>query len=198
MPTCTPVYGLPYAIGSDRPCDIGDTLCSFANEVEIELDRLDGIVDRVVDTIPMAQVRMTVTTTYGTDPGGATPAVVAFDTVDFDTADMVNLTANPYVIMLPRAGRYIVYFQVFGTTVGAGNTITAYSSSRIAFQSYIDDASTPIYLNGSAEMRYASATTSGVVRDTTNDDVSLMISSAVTAPVITGITFGVYWIGDLP
>lgn len=198
MPTCTPLYGLVYPIGSDRPCDIDVTLCDFAAEVETELSRLDDVVDRVADTIPMAQVRMTVTTTYATDPGGSTPAVVAFDTVDFDTADMVNLTANPYVIMLPRAGRYIIYFQVFGTTIGAGNTITAYSSSRVAFDQYIDDASTPIYLNGSAELRYAPATTSGVVRDISNPDLSFMLSSAVTPPTITGITFGAYWIGDLP
>lgn len=197
MPTCTPVYELPYAIGSDRPCDIGDTLCSFASEVELELDRLDTIVDRVVDTIPMAQVRMTVTTTYATNPGGLTPAVVAFDTVDFDTADMVNLTANPYVIMLPRAGRYIVYGQMFGTTIGVGNSIS-FTAGTVAFAAYLDDASTPIYLNGSAELRYAPTTTLGVVRDISNDDISFLISSPVTPPVVTGVTFGVYWIGDLP
>lgn len=198
MPTCTPLYNLVYPIGSDRPCDIDETLCDFAAVVETELSRLDDVVDRVADTIPMAQVRMTVTTTFATDPGGGTPAVVAFDTVDFDTADMVNLTDNPYVIMLPRAGRYIVYFQVFGTTIGAGNTFTAYSSSRVAFDQYIDDASTPIYLNGAAEFRYAPASVSTAGRDTTSPDVSLMLSSAVTPPTVTSITFGAYWIGDLP
>ena len=197
MPTCTPLYGLPYAIGSDRPCDIGDTLCDFANAVETELSRLDSIVDRTVDTIPMAQVRMTVTTTYPTNPGGGTPAVVAFDTVDVDTADMVNLTANPYVITLPRAGRYIVYAQYFGTTVGTGNQIN-FTAGTVARAEYLDDASTPIYLNASAELRYAPATVTGVVRDTGNPDLTFLLSCAVTPPVATNITFGVYWIGDLP
>lgn len=197
MPTCTPIYGLPYAIGSDRPCDINDTLCGFADAVEAELDRLDGVVDRVADTIPMAQVRMTVTTTFATNPGGGTPAVVAFDTVDFDTDDMVNLAENPYVIMLSRPGRYIVYGQVFGTTIGAGNSIS-FSAARVANDSYIDDASTPIFLNASAELRYVPPAFPGVVNDTPVDDISLTISSAVTPPTITEITFGVYWIGDLP
>lgn len=197
MPTCTPLYNLVYPIGSDRPCDIDETLCDFATGVETELSRLDDVVDRVADTIPMAQVRMTVTTAYATNPGGGTPAVVAFDTVDFDTADMVNLTANPYRITLPRAGRYIVYAQYFGTSVGTGNFIS-FTAGRVAVDSYIDDASTPIYLNASAELRYAPASVSVAGIDTNVAEIQFLLSSAVNPPTATSITFGVYWIGDLP
>jgi hypothetical protein len=193
MATCTPVYGFTYAVGSDAPCDIDDTLCAFAAEVEAELDRIDTVVDRTVDSVPMAQVRMTLTTAYPSNPGGGTPAVVAFDTVDVDTEDMVNLTDDPYTITLPRFGRYLVYANAVGVTVGAGNTVTLNAASTASDQ-YLDDASTPIYLNAAAELRYAA---SGVL-DVTSPALTCTVSCAAASPVFTSITFGAYWLGDLP
>jgi hypothetical protein len=196
MPTCTPIYRLPYAVGSDPPCDIDDTLCAFAEAVEAELDRLDAVVDRAADSVPMAQVRLTVTTLYPANPGGGTPSTIAFDTVDVDTADMVDLTNDPYTILLPRAGRYMVYASAVGTTVGAGNVV-ALNAGTVATDLYLDDASTPIYLNAGAELRYAPVGVA-VVKDVSSPQLNMTISVGAVGPVLTGAVFGVYWIGDLP
>lgn len=187
MPTCTPIYRLPYPIGADPLCEVDTTFCAFATAVETELDRLDAVVDRVADSVPMAQVRQTVTRTYAAN----TTSAVLFDTVDVDTADMVDLSANPFVIQLPRFGRYHVYGQVFGTSVGAGNSLTMRPST--ANDVYLDDGSTPIYSNASASIRYTNVTPS----DTTTGALTLTVL-APTAPTITAVTFGVYWLGDLP
>lgn len=191
MPTCTPVYGLTYAIGSDRPCDIGATLCTFADEVEVELDRLDAIVDRTADSVPMAQVRMTLTTAY---PVGT--STVGFDTVDVDTAGMVDLTDDPYTILLPYGGRYLIYANAIGNTIGVGNTVIL-TAATLSFDMYLDDASTPIYLNTGMELRYAPVGVA-VVKDTSSPALTLTVQCPLAAPVFTSITFGAYWIGDLP
>lgn len=196
MPTCTLFYRFTYAIGTDPPCDIDETLCTFADEVEVELDRLDAIVDRVGDSVPMAQIRLTVPTAYPSNPTGAAPATIAFDTVDIDTANMVNLVDDPYTIRLPRAGRYLVYCNAVGNTIGVGNVITL-TGAGIAFDQWLDDASTPLYLNAGAELRYIPLGTAGV-RDTSNPALTASISVPAVGPTLTSVTFGAYWIGDLP
>jgi hypothetical protein len=200
VPACTVFYRFPYAIGSDRPCDIDDTLCEFANDVETELDRLDDLVDRVDDSVPMAQIRLTISTLYPSNPSGATPSTIAFDTVDWDTADMVNLTADPYTITLPMGGRYMVYAMATGSSVGAGNIVTLAGSGvtgTVLFDQWLDDASTPIYLNSGAELRYAPAGVV-VVKDTFNPALTITVSCPAVGPTLTAVTFGAYWIGDLP
>lgn len=190
MPTCTPVYGLEFPIGSDRPCDVGDTLCEMMGTVEANLTRLDGIVDRVADSVPMAQVRLTVARSQA----AGTTAFVPFDTVDVDTDNMVDLTANPYVITLTRFGRYMVYYYIQGATVGAGNVVTSTSSNQLfgntlALDQYVDDASTPIYLSSRAQLRYVSAA---------NAQRLLSVATPAAATPLTSVTFGIYWLGDLP
>lgn len=190
MSTCTPIYGLEYPIGSDRPCDVGDTFCDMMATVDATLTRLDGIVDRVADSVPMAQVRMTIARSQAA--GGT--SFVPFDTVDVDTDNMVDLTANPYVITLSRFGRYMVYYSVQGATVGVNNIVTAVSSNQLganslAFDQYVDDTSTPIYLSSRAQLRYVS---------TTNAQRLLSIATPGTLTPLTSVTFGIYWLGDLP
>ena len=189
MPTCTPLQMYPYPIGSDAPCNIDETLCAFAAAVEVDLDALDATVDRVVTTIPQAQVRLTIPALLAQDPGGGAPALVPFDTVDVDTGNMVDLTANPYIITLPALGRYHVYAQYQGLTIGTGNTIRA-AAATVAQEQYIDDASSPIFLNMGAEVRYNT--------DITSAQISFTVSAAAVAPTVTAVTFGVYWLGDLP
>jgi hypothetical protein len=188
MPTCTPIYRLPYPIGSDPVCDIHLTFCAFAEAVEVELDRLDALVDRVVDSVPMAQVRQTVTRDYAAGSAQA----VQFDTVDVDTADMVDLTANPFLIQLPRFGRYHIFGQIVGNTLGAGNTITINAAG--ASDTYLDDGSTPIYASASASIRYSNATPF----DTSTGALTFTVAVPAVGPTLTAATFGVYWLGDLP
>lgn len=191
MPTCTLFFSLPYAIGSDAPCDIDDTLCAFAAAVDEQLDIYDAVVDRVSDSVPMAQVRSTVTTLY---PVGR--STVAFDSVDADTANMVDLTADPYTIMLPQGGRYLVYANAIGNTVGTGNVVQL-SINNLVLDNYLDDASTPIYLNTGGSLRYAPVGVA-VVKDTANPDLTLTVGSLTVPVTFTSITFGAYWVGDLP
>lgn len=193
MTTCTPIYGLTYAICSDRPCDIGDTFCQFANEVEAELDRLDAIIDRTVDSIPMAKVRLTEPFSWDNGIGGNANIPIPFDTVDVDTADMVDLTANSTRITLPRFGRYSVSFQiVISSVIPAGDIIGA--TMLDAFDQYLSDASAPAYLNSAANIRY---TNSGSP-DTTTGLLSLVVGNA-SAGIMTfsSATATVYWMGDL-
>lgn len=205
MPTCTPVYGLPYIQGSDRPCDQSDTWCEFATAIDDALTRLDAIVDRTVDTIPQAQVRMTLPRTQPANAGGGTPQFIPFDTVDADTADMVDLTASPFTITLPRHGVYFVYYTVEGTTAGAGvqwrtsarTPANGFAPSQ-ANQFYLDDGSTPVLMASSGLYRYQSPVPAGTTGYTTSDArVVFNVDAATTLP-LTAATFGIYWMRDLP
>lgn len=206
MPTCTPVYGLPYITGSDRPCDQSETWCDFAAAVDAELSRFDDIVDRTIDTVPQAQVRLTVARSQPNNPGGGTPSFVPFDTVDVDTADMVNLTSDPFTILLPRFGIYFVYYTVQGDTTGVGNqwrinarTGTGGSApSAAASQLYLDDGSTPVIMSSSGFYRYQSAVPGSTGAYTTTDPrLVLQVDTPAAAVPLTAVTFGAYWMRDL-
>lgn len=111
MPTCTPIYGLPYILGSDAPCDQSETWCGFAAAVEAELDRLDLIVARTNTVIPMAKVSIS-------EPQ-ALSSTLNFDTVEEDTDDMVNLSESPRFIFAQRTGIYRVRFYTEVGTTGS-------------------------------------------------------------------------------
>lgn len=194
MATCTPVYGLPYAEGDDPPCDIGETLCAFADAVEAELDRLDAVVERTVDTVPIVQLRLTAPFTFTTTTN--TTVTIPFDTIDVDTAEMADLTLSPYQITLPRGGRYLTAFQVEIAAITSGDTVIA-SFSPGAYDQYISDGSTPVYLNGGGELRYA-PTGSGVPVDTTSPIVSFTLSVLSGTFTVNAVTVSMAWIGDLP
>lgn len=205
MPTCTPFYGLPYIIGSDRPCDQSPVWCDFAAAVDAELSRFDEIVDRTIDTIPMAQVRLTLPRTQATNPGGSATILVPFDTVDVDTANMVDLAASPFTITLPRFGVYMVYFTVEGTTAGSNIQwrVSAQhptdSVANVASQNYLDDTSTPIVISSAGMYRYLDPVPAGT-SDYTTADAQLVLSadSASAGLPLTAVTFGAYWLRDLP
>jgi len=115
MPTCTPVYRFTYAICSDRPCDIGDTFCEFATQVEAEMDRLDRVVARTNTTIPMAKISTVTPQLLGPN--------LNFDTVDEDTDNMVDFSESPRFIFPQRTGVYRLRFYVeVGTTGSAGSS----------------------------------------------------------------------------
>lgn len=100
MPATTPIYDLPYQVGTDPPCfgpgtgcDNLETLwCDFAEIVEAQLDENDAIIGRTGTAIPMARI------TYTAQPGepntifpGLFDVQAPFDTVEFDTDNMVQL-----------------------------------------------------------------------------------------------------------
>lgn len=116
--TCTPIYGLPYPTRSSNPCNIGDTLCDFATEVETELDRLDSIVGRTANTIPMVKVASTVSflLTVASDD-----FPVPFDTVEVDTNNMFDGNAANTVITINQSGIYMFRSAVWSNSTGGGN-----------------------------------------------------------------------------
>jgi len=117
MATCTPIYGLAVVECSDRPCDIDGTMCQFAQDVEVELDRLDAIVARTVTTIPQAVVASTESVTYTVVSSGI--FATTFDTVLADTDDMFDATV-PQQILINTPGVYSLSANIWGTTTGAG------------------------------------------------------------------------------
>lgn len=202
MTTCTPLYRLEYAVGSDRPCDIGDTLCDFAATVESNLDRLDDIIDRAVDTIPMAVVRLTTPLLYTPGVDGGTNLAIPFDTVDVDTADMVDLAANPYVITVPFYGRYAASFQITCSGIPNTNTVfygiyNTFSSNIGPVDNYISDGSNPSPGNGSLAFRYAPVFPYDL---TDPPQVVLQATFNFTGTTVTVLDakMSVFWLGDLP
>lgn len=187
MPTCTPIYGLTYPICSDRPCDVGDTFCEMMTQVEVELDRLDDLVNRTVDTIPQFEVSVGAYTFIGTNRN------VAFDTIGVDTDDMVDLTGDPFSFTINTLGRWFFYFRVStnGNNAVQGNipvsVVNVPSLGVITItQDYQDDGTNyPVPIDGSGFYRYPAA----------GAQVKLSVNTAALS--IVSATFGGYWVGDL-
>lgn len=195
MTACTPIYQLPYQTGSDRPCDAPDVWCDFAADVEAQLDTFDAIVDRTVDAIPMAQVRLTAPYTFDSS---LISGPVPFDTVDVDTANMVDLATSPFLITLPRFGRYGASFHLTIATIPVTNSVTAViadgTTFMAPFDTYISDTSIPIPMNGSMSFRY-----DGTPTDVTSGAVNLrLLFPSSPSLIVNSARFNVFWMGDLP
>lgn len=198
MTTCTPVYGFTYATGVDRPCDIDTTLCTFAGEVEAQLDRLDAIVDRVVDSVPMARVRLTIPFTFNNGVGGNRTLSIPFDSVDADTGAMVDLAVNPYTITLPRFGRYMMAFEMQAATVPAADNVSLAIAPRLTFpsDSWISDGSSPMFLNGSGIVYYGPTVPP---YDMQVNQITLNYSFFSAGNItVNSAVMSAYWLGDLP
>jgi len=128
VPATTPIYGLPYQVGTDPPCfgpgtgcdNLESIWCDFASLVETQLDQNDAIVGRTGTAIPMARVRLIPA------PGSASDfflllsnGYLAFDTVVFDTDNMATL---PQGITPQRDGIYHIDASIVvnGDPVEAG------------------------------------------------------------------------------
>lgn len=118
MPAATPVYDLPYQVGTDPPCfgpgtgcdNLESIWCEFAELVEAQLDENDLIIGRTATAIPMAGISVTFPVGQP-DPSGLPPAgvVVPFDTVVFDTDNMTSQSSDGVVVITPRRnGVYLV------------------------------------------------------------------------------------------
>jgi hypothetical protein len=81
-------------------------MCDLASIVESQLLLIDSTISRTTTAIPLASVT-------GTQVNVETfPAFVVFDTVEYDTDNMVNLDADPYSVTPRRDGVYLVYGEV--------------------------------------------------------------------------------------
>lgn len=131
--TCTPIYGLPYATGQSRPCNIGSTSCDFAAAVEVQLDALDAVVLRTNTTVPIAWIRTT--TPFPVTENATQSALIPapFDTVVVDTDDMVDLVQFSNGVTTTRGGLYLVWIYVRGTA-----TVVTGTDTNIFYQFFIE------------------------------------------------------------
>lgn len=116
MPAQTPIYGLPYMVGTDPPCfgpgtgcdNLVSVFCEFAEIVEGLLDANDLIIGRTATAIPMAMIELD-RPDNPLDVSFLT--VIPFDTVVFDTDNMAFLTASDgFEIRPQRNGHYHIDF----------------------------------------------------------------------------------------
>lgn len=120
MVATTPIYDLPYQEGSDPPCfgpgtgcdNLTSVWCDFVALVEAELDAFDDIVGRTATAIPMAKI--SVEGTWTANVCGTIP----FDTVIFDTDNMVDLNAGAGITP-NRDGVYRIDFNMVFETLPA-------------------------------------------------------------------------------
>lgn len=208
MPDVTPIYELPYPIGSDPPCfgpgtgcdNLESLWCDFAALVETQLDETDLIVGRTATAIPMAQVSLT-------NPD-ETPFFdlmedfyVPFDTVVFDTDGMAD---TPFGITPRRNGIYRIEaaatiflvppqedaYNAFWVKIGTEATGPSVNAVTMATM-----ASTPGFANMfiHASTLYRFTDTSPVPR------VIQMVPDPLLSPdtEFVSATLTVYWHGDL-
>ncbi len=106
-------YCLPCLEGTDSPCtntgsvcEPSTVWCDLVAGVESLLLPIDSLLARTATAIPLASVT-------GTDPFAATiPTSVMFNTVEYDTDNMVNLDLNPRIVTPRRSGVYLAYARL--------------------------------------------------------------------------------------
>lgn len=109
----TPTFCLPCFEGTDSPClntgtvcDPSTLWCDLVNILEGEFNSIDELLGRTVTAIPMASV----TGTRIVDQ--SFPGTVIWDTVEYDTDNMVNLDVNATIVTPQRSGVYMVFGYV--------------------------------------------------------------------------------------
>lgn len=140
MTSRTPIYQLPYAEGSDRPCDIDTVSCAFANAVEAQLDALDAIVARTSSTVPFGYAMNSGDMSYNNNIPSAFS--LFFDTTLVDTDNMIDLSFDNTSIYIKTAGVYSVFYSVEmtapsgSTTVGITPYVYTVTGSQIGNTAY--------------------------------------------------------------
>lgn len=105
MVACT-TLGLPYQEGTDRPCDLTETWCTFADVVETYLIDIDNIALRTATGVPMAKVVRLTEQQFAIGAFGYVNDVISFDTLLVDNDNMVDLASDQVRIFPTRAGVY--------------------------------------------------------------------------------------------
>jgi hypothetical protein len=103
MVACT-TLGLPYQEGTDAPCDLVETWCLFADVVEANLIASANVVGRTFTAVPFAKISSETSTAVSAD----TEEAIAFDSLEADTDNMVNLAADPHRVFPQRPGVYMI------------------------------------------------------------------------------------------
>jgi hypothetical protein len=92
--------GLPFPGPDDAPCDFDDDWCQFTGAIDAVFAKWDAGLSRGYPAIAAAKMLLTeVTPIQNFNP-------IPFTEVEFDTAGMTNMDADPYGITIQRAGMY--------------------------------------------------------------------------------------------
>lgn len=198
MPTCTPIYGLAYPIGSDAPCDVDETFCEFAAQVDALLQGFESSLNRTARTIPMAKVSNAI--------AQALSGNIVFDTEEVDTEDMVDLSSSNLGVTIKRNGKFVSAAYTVQTD-GAGTGALDLLINRNGFgtdseaQRYGGNAvGNPVGNHGVSVTTFAARTSADLTPANwvTGDFVSLSpigsIGTSITS--IPAAEVMVYWTGD--
>ncbi len=101
--------GLPYQLGTDRPCDAPEVWQDFAVGLDGLLVATNTILGRVSPTVPAAKI----TRSVGIEiPVFSVGVPIPFDGVEIDTDDMVDFSTSQFDILPRRAGTYFVTAEI--------------------------------------------------------------------------------------
>lgn len=197
---------LPYFEETDAPClntgtvcDPSTVWCDFAEAVEAKLTAYDELVQRTAESVPMAWVETTESTTFTV----STPLLPTFTTVRNDTDDMVNFDTLANGFRINTSGLYVLWGYIYGlfgsanvgsTTPGFTLSVLPAASPATLFTFDAESASLTANLIATAHAQIVTPLGAGQV-------VSMGISSGglVTNQVVfSKIAMGAAWVGDLP
>jgi len=197
MVAFTSTFALPYQQGTDAPCDAPEVWCDFTDELDSLLFGFDQTLGRLTPTIPMAKVVVNNTfQLFGS------PTVVEFDTVEFDTDNMVDLDRINSKVVPRRNGTYycVVTGEVSGTATAGGvlGVIVTDGFAGPSGSGFILGGNTEDMIRLYASADYKMRVSGPMVWDGTDTfgfGVVIENISAITLN-FNKIEFTVYWISD--
>lgn len=95
----------PPCVNTGTLCEPSSVWCDIVGIIDTQLSLIDATLARTTTTIPMASVT-------GTQVSETFPGVVIFDSVEYDTDNMVNLDVNANLITPQRSGIYMAFGYV--------------------------------------------------------------------------------------
>lgn len=104
----TATQNLTRTQGSDDPRQVAAYLQQLAIDIDLRMASQFFDLNRSINP-PFCCARMTIAQQIDstvTPPGGSYVGQVPFDTAEIDTAGMIDLSADPYTIVLPEPGYY--------------------------------------------------------------------------------------------
>lgn len=191
MPVLTPGHQLPTVIGSDRPCDVTDTLCALRARINVLLNSYDNTINRTVTAVPAAMMWRAI----GDGTVGVSPDIVLpFTRVGIDTDNMINLAADARKITIQRPGFYMLAANARIFVSGIQNTQEFGLYLQGGFSSSADTAGSTISRIGIrtfcsiADMRQCfEGDTLSVLASSTDDPNGTQIEESY---------FAAYWVAD--
>lgn len=192
--TCTPLYAMPYATAASRPCDIGDPTCGALTILESKLSEWDTLYGRTFTGIPQAMV------TVGTDlnvpilPNPGLDPTFPFDTIIYDTDEIVNIDDKTRIFVPRRSGYYWV--SSWATSVQVNNDATC----LITLNAGGDDNSFTQFdgSNTAATLAYRYAQVRKLVKWTVGGlEFPINVEESSSPARVSIVTAAIYWAGDL-